>query len=212
MTTGALCTSFRIWSRMVVIRPPRSCRFRVQGEADPTVADWSEEPTFVLSQVRTMMALGSAEAPAAQVKRAAAGRVALERKVRTALAPALRPVFDEAVAQAQRALDVLRGDLRLDGRGLVGRERAGLLQLVDALGATFRTVKVRKDPNCPACGTRTLTQLIDYEQFCGSPHTGGEQKVSTTVPEITPRDAAEDRKSTRLNSSHMSESRMPSSA
>mgnify|MGYP006270137619 CR=1 FL=1 len=76
--------------------------FRVQGEADPTVADWSEEPTFVLSQVRTMMALGSAEAPAAQVKRAAAGRVALERKVRTALAPALRPVFDEAVAQAQR--------------------------------------------------------------------------------------------------------------
>ena len=73
----------------------------------------------------------------------------------------------------------------------IGEPLVGRLLLVDALGATFRTVKVRKDPNCPACGTRTLTQLIDYEQFCGSPHTGGEQKVSTTVPEITPRDAAE---------------------
>ena len=31
--------------------------FRVQGEADPTVADWSENPTFVISQVRSMMSL-----------------------------------------------------------------------------------------------------------------------------------------------------------
>ena len=49
----------------------------------------------------------------------------------------------------------------------IGEPLVGRLLLVDALGATFRTVKVRKDPNCPACGTRTLTQLIDYEQFCG---------------------------------------------
>ena len=46
----------------------------------------------------------------------------------------------------------------------IGEPLVGRLLLVDALGATFRTVKVRKDPNCPACGTRTLTQLIDYEQ------------------------------------------------
>lgn len=76
--------------------------FRVQGEADPTVADWSEEPTFVLSQVRTMMALSAADSPAAQVKRAAAGRVALERQVRKSLAPAVRTAFDTAIAEAQR--------------------------------------------------------------------------------------------------------------
>lgn len=73
----------------------------------------------------------------------------------------------------------------------IGEPLVGRLLLVDALGATFRTVKVRQDPNCPACGTRTLTQLIDYEQFCGSPHTGGEQKVTASIPEITPHDAAD---------------------
>ena len=72
----------------------------------------------------------------------------------------------------------------------IGESLAGRLLLIDALGATFRQVKVRKDPNCPACGTRTLTKLIDYEQFCGSPHVGGDPKVSFNVPEITPLDAA----------------------
>ncbi|HVZ48289.1 MAG TPA: rhodanese-like domain-containing protein, partial [Gemmatimonadaceae bacterium] len=41
-----------------------------------------------------------------------------------------------------------------------------------------------------ACGTREITQLIDYEQFCGSPHVGGEPKVTSNVPEISPADAA----------------------
>jgi len=72
----------------------------------------------------------------------------------------------------------------------IGESLAGRLLLIDALGANFRTVKVRKDPNCPACGTRTLTKLIDYEQFCGSPHVGGDPKVSFHVPEITPIEAA----------------------
>lgn len=72
----------------------------------------------------------------------------------------------------------------------IGESLAGRLLLIDTLGATFRTVKVRKDPNCPACGTRTLTTLIDYEQFCGSPHVGGDPKVSFNIPEITPIDAA----------------------
>lgn len=72
----------------------------------------------------------------------------------------------------------------------IGESLAGRLLLIDTLGATFRTVKVRKDPNCPACGTRTLTTLIDYEQFCGSPHDGGDQKMSFNIPEITPIDAA----------------------
>ena len=32
----------------------------------------------------------------------------------------------------------------------------------------FRELKLRKDPDCPVCGTHpTVTELIDYEQFCG---------------------------------------------
>jgi molybdopterin/thiamine biosynthesis adenylyltransferase/rhodanese-related sulfurtransferase len=72
----------------------------------------------------------------------------------------------------------------------IGESLSGRLLLIDALGANFRTVKLRKDPDCPACGTRTLTKLIDYEQFCGSPHVGGDPKVSFKVPEITPIEAA----------------------
>jgi adenylyltransferase/sulfurtransferase len=49
----------------------------------------------------------------------------------------------------------------------VGEPLIGRLLLVDALGARFRTVKVRRDPSCPACGTREIRELIDYEQFCG---------------------------------------------
>jgi len=72
----------------------------------------------------------------------------------------------------------------------VGDSLAGRLLLIDALSARFRTVKLRKNPECPACGTREITTLIDYEQFCGSPHTGGEPRVTFQVPEITPREAA----------------------
>jgi adenylyltransferase/sulfurtransferase len=40
--------------------------------------------------------------------------------------------------------------------------------LVDALGMGFRTLKLRKNPECPVCGPNpTVTQLIDYDQFCG---------------------------------------------
>jgi adenylyltransferase/sulfurtransferase len=49
----------------------------------------------------------------------------------------------------------------------IGEPLVGRLLLVDALSMQFRTVKLRKDPKCPACGTRELEQLIDYEQFCG---------------------------------------------
>ncbi len=76
--------------------------FRVQGEADPLVADWGENPTFVVSQVRSMMALKPAEAPAAHQKAAATARAKLEKAVRATLPPDLRPVYDDALAQAQR--------------------------------------------------------------------------------------------------------------
>lgn len=53
----------------------------------------------------------------------------------------------------------------------IGSPLAGRLLLYDALEAEFREVKVRKNPDCPVCGEHpTVTQLIDYEQFCGIPH------------------------------------------
>jgi adenylyltransferase/sulfurtransferase len=74
------------------------------------------------------------------------------------------------------------------GRGdsLIGR-----LLLFDALGMKFRELKLRKNPDCPICGTnRTITKLIDYEQFCGI---RGEEHmpVQTGIPEITPAEVKE---------------------
>src|SRR5579871_4156185 len=52
----------------------------------------------------------------------------------------------------------------------IGDPLIGRLLLVDALGMNFRTLKLRKNPDCPACGTHpTVTELIDYDQFCGIP-------------------------------------------
>ena len=50
----------------------------------------------------------------------------------------------------------------------IGESLAGRLLLVDALSMQFRTLKLRKNPDCPVCGTHpTVTALIDYDQFCG---------------------------------------------
>jgi adenylyltransferase/sulfurtransferase len=50
----------------------------------------------------------------------------------------------------------------------IGDTLVGRLLLVDALTMQFRTLKLRKNPDCPACGTHpTITALIDYDQFCG---------------------------------------------
>jgi adenylyltransferase/sulfurtransferase len=49
----------------------------------------------------------------------------------------------------------------------------------------FRELKLRKNPDCPACGTNpTITNLIDYQEFCGI--RGEETLPSTNVPEIQP--------------------------
>jgi adenylyltransferase/sulfurtransferase len=51
----------------------------------------------------------------------------------------------------------------------IGEPLAGRLMIYDALEMTYRTVKVRKDPECPVCGKNpTITELIDYEEFCGT--------------------------------------------
>ena len=50
----------------------------------------------------------------------------------------------------------------------VGDPLIGRLLLVDALGMSFRTLRLERDPACHVCGDRpTITELIDYEEFCG---------------------------------------------
>ena len=52
----------------------------------------------------------------------------------------------------------------------IGEPLVNRLLLYDALTLEFRIVKVRRDPECPLCGDNpTIHELIDYEQFCGSP-------------------------------------------
>ena len=50
----------------------------------------------------------------------------------------------------------------------IGEPLVGRLMIYDALEMTYRSVRVRKDPECPLCGKNpTITELIDYEAFCG---------------------------------------------
>src|SRR5512138_1219705 len=78
------------------------------------------------------------------------------------------------VIQATEAIKLILG---------VGEPLIGRVLLVDALGMRFRELKLRKNPDCPACGAHpTVTELIDYNQFCGI--RGEEAPVTTSVPEI----------------------------
>jgi molybdopterin/thiamine biosynthesis adenylyltransferase/rhodanese-related sulfurtransferase len=84
------------------------------------------------------------------------------------------------IIQATEVIKLILGA----GDPLIGR-----LLLVDALGMKFRELKLRKNPDCPACGThRSITRLIDYNQFCGIPtqHGGQQASVYSNIPEITP--------------------------
>jgi len=52
----------------------------------------------------------------------------------------------------------------------IGQPMIGRMLLYDGLSMTFETIRLRKNPNCPVCGAHpTITQLIDYEEFCGVP-------------------------------------------
>jgi molybdopterin/thiamine biosynthesis adenylyltransferase/rhodanese-related sulfurtransferase len=79
--------------------------------------------------------------------------------------------------QATEAIKLLLG---------IGQPLIGRLLLYDALTLRFRTLNLRKDPSCPACGTRTIRELIDYDQFCGVTAEPGNDEV----PEIAPRELA----------------------
>jgi len=69
----------------------------------------------------------------------------------------------------------------------IGDVLIGRLLLFDALKMRFREMKLRKNPDCPMCGKhRTITGLIDYEQFCGAPaREGPVHQEAPKVPEIT---------------------------
>jgi molybdopterin/thiamine biosynthesis adenylyltransferase/rhodanese-related sulfurtransferase len=78
--------------------------------------------------------------------------------------------------QALQAINLILGK----GQTLIGR-----LLVFDALNLKFRELKLRKNPDCPVCGTHpTVTRLIDYEQFCGI--RGEDHVARAKVPEITP--------------------------
>jgi len=67
----------------------------------------------------------------------------------------------------------------------VGEPLIGRLVLVDALAMRFREMRIRKNPECPACGEHpTVTELIDYNQFCGVRGEESEPATSTKIPEI----------------------------
>ena len=74
----------------------------------------------------------------------------------------------------------------------IGDSLAGRLLLVDALRMNFRTLNLRRDPTCPACGTHEITELIDYEEFCGVRQAAADDAAAqSAVPEITPTQLAE---------------------
>jgi adenylyltransferase/sulfurtransferase len=73
----------------------------------------------------------------------------------------------------------------------IGEPLVGKLALYDATDMSFQTVKLRKNPNCKVCGSQpSVTHLIDYEAFCGSPANDHPQ-TNPANWDITPRELAE---------------------
>lgn len=68
----------------------------------------------------------------------------------------------------------------------IGEPLIGRLLHFDALKMKFREFKVRKDPKCPVCSENpTITELIDYDTFCGIPQALAAEEAEPPVPEIT---------------------------
>jgi sulfur-carrier protein adenylyltransferase/sulfurtransferase len=85
--------------------------------------------------------------------------------------------------QATEAIKLIVGK----GEPLIGR-----FLIYDALRMRFRELKLRKDPDCPVCGTHpTVTALIDYEQFCGVTPAAEDSVSKTITDEMQPRELKE---------------------
>ncbi len=83
--------------------------------------------------------------------------------------------------QAAEAIKLITGA----GRPLVGR-----LLLLDALTMAFRSIEIRRDPECPACGTREITVLRDYDEYCDGRAVHSAAADDPLPAEITPVDLA----------------------
>jgi sulfur-carrier protein adenylyltransferase/sulfurtransferase len=77
--------------------------------------------------------------------------------------------------QATEALKLVLG---------IGEPLSGRLLLIDSLEMRFRTVSIRRDPECPSCGAHRSGKLVDYEQLCGA------TADSAVVMSITPAELA----------------------
>ncbi|MEI6873161.1 MAG: ThiF family adenylyltransferase, partial [Verrucomicrobiota bacterium] len=81
------------------------------------------------------------------------------------------------VLQAIEAIKLIVGI----GESLIGR-----LLHFDALKLKFREFKLRRDPKCPVCSENpSITELIDYEQFCGIPEAQAAEAEESMVPGVT---------------------------
>jgi adenylyltransferase/sulfurtransferase len=84
------------------------------------------------------------------------------------------------VMQAIEAIKLIMG---------IGETLIGRLVHFDALKLKFREFKLRKDPKCPVCSENpTITELIDYDQFCGIPQAKAAEEEEAHVPHITVRE------------------------
>jgi sulfur-carrier protein adenylyltransferase/sulfurtransferase len=89
--------------------------------------------------------------------------------------------------QATEAVKLLTGT----GNPLIGR-----LKVYDALDMDLKSIKVRKDPSCPICGENpTITELIDYVEFCGLTRGEEDDALQGQVPSVTPLELAAEMKS-----------------
>ncbi len=71
----------------------------------------------------------------------------------------------------------------------IGDSLAGRLLLIDAMNMRFRTIRIQRDTACPACGTRQITELIDYDEFCAGPNATPHDEGK--IVDITPRELAD---------------------
>jgi adenylyltransferase/sulfurtransferase len=86
------------------------------------------------------------------------------------------------VVQATEAVKIILG---------VGETLSGRLMLYDALGMSFRELKLRRNPDCAICGPEPrVTELIDYEEFCGAPSSGEREQDPAAIGyvDLLPRD------------------------
>ena len=71
----------------------------------------------------------------------------------------------------------------------IGEPLIGRLVHFDALKMKFREFKLRRDPKCPVCSANpSITDLIDYEQFCGVPQAAAAEAAQEPVPVIKVQD------------------------